>query len=218
MHELRAGWVLPGFTWEAPESLCVLKTLLREPQSSPRGEEERGSLSCFPTLRCQLRLAGSPPAAHAASLPRRLHPLLPRARKPLNPAPCTLGSCTLGSCTLHPYTLQLCNPAALQPAPCISAPLHSTASPHPFHGSGGDPNSTQGTTGMKSSHQGSVLCVWTAAPCPGTGDVPQVPSPQPAHRGALAHGTEQDGAKGGKRKLQERCFISAIAKRDKLTS
>lgn len=106
-------------------------------------------------------------AAHAASLPRWLHPLLPRARKPLNPAPCTLGSCTLGSCTLwtctlHPCTLQLCNPAALQPAPYISVPprlcaLRSTAYPHPFHGSGGDPNFTHCATGMKSSHRGRVV-------------------------------------------------------------
>lgn len=132
-------------------------------------------------------------AAHAASLPRRLHPLLPRARKPLNPAPCTLGSCTLGSCTLwtctlHPCTLQLCNPAALQPAPYISVPprlrapaLHSLSSPLPWVRRGPQFHPLcHGDEILPPRPCGVPEPVWAAAPCPITGCVPRVSSPQPA--------------------------------------
>lgn len=185
------------------ESVCTQNPPARAAELSPRGggaglpfllpHPALPAPACWQPS-CSPRSLPAPPASSPAALGQKA------------PESCTLWSCTLGSCTLHPCTLQLCNPAALQPAPCISAPLHSTASPHPFHGSGGGPHSTQGTTGMKSSYQGSVLSVQTAAPCPGTRDVPQVSSPQPAHRGALAHGTEQDGAKGGKRKLAGKMF------------
>lgn len=104
------------------ESVCTHNPPA-ESHSSPRGEEERGSLSCFPTLPCQLLLAGSHPAPGGPRcLPGRLRgptgtisaALGQRAPAPEPPHPCIPAS-------PHP-----CIPAS--PHPCIPA-HHSPSSP-----------------------------------------------------------------------------------------
>lgn len=196
-----------------------------------------GSRESVCTQNPPARAAELSPRGGGAGLPFLLpHPALPAPAcwqpscsprgLPAPPAssPAAPGQKTPKSCTLHPGVLHLgvlhpasLHPAALQPCSPTTCTLHLCAPAHhslssPF------PRVRRGPQFHPGHHEDEILPPRQCAPCPGTGDVPQVPSPQPAHRGALAHGTEQDGAKGGKRKLQERCFISAIAKRDKLTS
>lgn len=131
------------------ESVCTHKPPA-ESHSSPRGEEERGSLSCFPTLPCQLLLlaAGLLRAAHAASRaaagagtgraspPGLLTaaPLFPALLQSYSPAllyPCApeptwlciptfLHPCILSPAPMHPCTLV--PPAILYP--CATASLY----------------------------------------------------------------------------------------------
>lgn len=105
------------------ESVCTHNPPA-ESHSSPRGEEERGSLSCFPTLPCQLLLAGSHPALGGPRcLPGRL-------RGPTGTISTALGQRAPAPEPLHPCTPAFphpCTPAPLHPHilhPCIPTPLH----------------------------------------------------------------------------------------------
>lgn len=134
------------------ESVCTHKPPA-ESHSSPRGEEERGSLSCFPTLPCQLRLLAARllRAAHAASRAAagagtgRSSPPDPSLLHPCAPVPCipallqSYGPALLYPCApestwcciptfLHPCILTALHPRTptlLYPLqPCIPVPLH----------------------------------------------------------------------------------------------